>query len=223
MATRRSYDAVAARYAAEIGGELRHKPLDRALLDMVSELAGSGVVLDLGCGPGHVAAHLAERSLAVGIDLSEAMVAEARQNRQVPACVGDLAALPVRTQSIAAIVCLYVVIHLDNNDRAAAYANFARVLRGGGHALIAFHVRDADHKAGDAITHHEWWGRPVELTFRFLDPSTEIEALARAGLELVARVDRAPYPDVEHPSERCYLLVRRPCSWCSDTPAATAR
>jgi hypothetical protein len=41
-ATRRAYDAVAIRYAAEIGEELRHKPLDRALLDMISELAAGG-------------------------------------------------------------------------------------------------------------------------------------------------------------------------------------
>jgi hypothetical protein len=55
----------------------------------------------------------------------------------------------------------------------------------------------------------EWWGHAVELIFRFLDPGTEIAALARSGLELVARVNRVPYPDAEHPSERCYLLVRR--------------
>lgn len=30
----------------------------------------------------------------------------------------------------------------------------------------------------------------------------------RAGLELVARIDRKPYLGAEHPSERCYLLVR---------------
>jgi hypothetical protein len=56
----------------------------------------------------------------------------------------------------------------------------------------------------------EWWGNPVELIFRFLDPEQEIAALTRAGLELVARVDRVPYRNAEHPSERCYLLVRQP-------------
>jgi hypothetical protein len=25
-------------------------------------------------------------------------------------------------------------------------------------ALIAFHVRDADHNAGDALVQREWWG-----------------------------------------------------------------
>ena len=210
VSTRRSYDAVAAQYAATIGDELRHKPLDRALLNLISDLAAEGVVLDLGCGPGHVAAHLAERSSVIGLDLSEAMAAEAWRTRKVPACAGDLTALPIRTRSTAAVVCLYTVIHLDDPDREAAYAELARVLQRGGHALIAFHVRDADHQAGDVITMGEWWGKTVELIFRFLDPAHEIAALTRAGREVVARVDRVPYRYAEPPSERCYLLVRQP-------------
>jgi SAM-dependent methyltransferase len=208
MFTRRSYDAVATQYAAAIGDELRHKPLDRALLNLISDLAADGVVLDLGCGPGHVAAHLAEHSSVIGLDLSEAMAVEAWRTFKVPVCVGDLTALPIRTRAAAAVVCLYAVIHLDDRDREAAYAELARVLQRGGHALIAFHVRDADHDAGDVITVGEWWGNSVELKFRFLEPKREIAALACAGLELVARVDRVPYRNAEHPSERCYLLVR---------------
>ena len=46
-------------------------------------------------------------------------------------------------------------------------------------ALIAFHVRDADHNAGDALVQREWWRHSVELTFRFLDPGTQIAASAR--------------------------------------------
>jgi SAM-dependent methyltransferase len=207
--TRRSYDAVAACYAAEIGDELRRKPLDRALLNMVAELAAGGIALDLGCGPGQVAAYLSERCPVIGLDLSEAMAAEAWMTRKVPAGVGDLTALPIRTGSAAAVICLYAVIHLGEEDRDATYGELARVLQPGGHALLAFHVRDADHEAGDVITMTEWWGHSVELIFRFLDPDAEIAALAGAGLELVARVDRLPYPDAEHPSERCYLLLRQ--------------
>ena len=74
-----SYDLVAERYAAEIAGELTHKPLDRGLLDAVAELAGGGPVADVGCGPGHVAAYLAGRGArTVGLDLSPGMCAVAR-------------------------------------------------------------------------------------------------------------------------------------------------
>ena len=63
---------------------------------------------------------------------------------------------------------------------------------------------------GQSTTLTNWWGHAVELTFRFLDPVVEAAALARAGLELTARLDRGPYPGVEHASQRSYLLVQRP-------------
>ncbi|SEQ49885.1 class I SAM-dependent methyltransferase [Lentzea albida] len=152
MSTRRSYDRVAARYASELSGELAGKPLDRALLDVVADFA-DGPVLDVGCGPGHVAAYLAGRVPAVGVDLSPRMCAHAA----VPACAGDMTALPVRSRSVGALVCLYAVIHLDAEQRAKAYAEFARVLKPGGQALVAFHVRDQDTSSGQARTLTEWW------------------------------------------------------------------
>jgi SAM-dependent methyltransferase len=209
--TRRSYDLVADRYAAEIGDELRGKPLDRALLDTFAELTIGAPVLDAGCGPGHVTAYLASRGArAVGMDLSPVMCTVAHRATSLPFAAADMTALPVRSQALAGILCLYAVIHLDAPARAAAYTEFTRVLRPGGHALIAFHTSDADIQAGQARTLTDWWGHPVELTFHFLDPAREIAALARAGLELTARLDRMPHPTAEHPSHRSYLLVRRP-------------
>jgi len=87
VATRVSYDAVAAVWADQFGDELRRKPLDRALLTAFAEQvrpAGRGParVWDVGCGPGRVTAFLARLRLdAAGIDLSEGMVAQARARR----------------------------------------------------------------------------------------------------------------------------------------------
>ncbi len=207
--TRLAYDRVADRYAAEVGGELVGKPLDRALLAALVELAGDGPVLDAGCGPGHVAAFVdAVGGRALGVDLSPAMAGTGRRSTGLPFAAGDLCALPVATGSVAAVACLYAVIHLDEEGRRAAYAELARVLRPGGHALVAFHVSDADAPPGSDRHLDRWWDVPVDLTFRFLRPEQEAAALAAAGLPVVARVDRAPLPDVEHASERCYLLAR---------------
>jgi SAM-dependent methyltransferase len=207
---RTSYDLVADRYAAEIGEELHAKPLDRALLDAIAELAGDGLLLDVGCGPGHVTRYLVSRgSRAVGIDLSPAMCKIAGM-ASVPVAVGDMVDLPVRVGVVAAIVSMYSVIHLEDAKRLAAYTEFARVLRPGGHALIAFHTSDADSAPGQARTMTDWWGHEVQLTFRFLDPVAETDALTRVGLRLVARLDRSPLPGVEHASERTYLLLAKP-------------
>jgi SAM-dependent methyltransferase len=127
----------------------------------------------------------------------------------LPFCAADMIALPIRSGSLAAVVSLYAVIHLDEAHRAAAYREFARTLRPGGHALIAFHTSDQDTPTGEARVLSQWWGHQVALTFRFLDPVQELDALAEAGLVLAARLDRGPYEGYEHASQRCYLLLRR--------------
>ncbi|MGF7233725.1 MAG: class I SAM-dependent methyltransferase [Frankia sp.] len=148
------------------------------------------------------------------------MVQIGRRNSALPFCAADLTGLPVRSATVAAIVCWYAVIHLDGPQRAAAYREFARVLRPGGHALIAFHISAAGIPVGGATALTEWWGQAVDLTFRYLDPEAEARSLAEAGLALVARLDREPnigvppagveHVSLEHASRRSYLLVRRP-------------
>ncbi|MFI5817909.1 class I SAM-dependent methyltransferase [Streptomyces rishiriensis] len=212
LTTRSSYDAVAERYAREIGDELDGKPLDRALLDAFAELAADGPVADVGCGPGQVTARLAARHHArpLGVDLSPAMCAVARRGTGLPFLAADMRALPIRSGALGGVLCLYAVIHLDPAERAAAYAEFVRVLRPGAPALVAFHTSDPDLRAGQEARLGEWWGHRVDLTFRYPDPAAETAALARAGLSLTARLDREPHPGVEHPSRRTYLLARRP-------------
>lgn len=207
--TRRSYDAVAERYAAELSDELDGKPIDRALLDALVDLAPDGVVADLGAGPGQIGAYVAGRRRAVlAIDLSPHMCAIARRTG-LAAAAGDMAALPLRDEALAAITCFYAVIHLDAAARAQAYAEFARVLRPNGHALIAFHTEDAGNAMGQSLVLHELMGSDVELTFHYLDPDDEIRQLRSAGFTFVARLDRAPRDGLEHASQRSYLLVRK--------------
>ena len=74
---RAGYVTVARAYREQLGNELAGKPLDRAMLDAFVESV-TGLIVDVGCGPGHVTRYLASRGASVeGVDLSPAMIAEA--------------------------------------------------------------------------------------------------------------------------------------------------
>lgn len=124
--TRHSYDLIAVAYAAAMADELGGKPLDRALLDVVAELAAGGAIVDVNCGPGQVMAHLAGRGArVVGLDLSPVMCATGARATSLPFCAAEMTALPIRSRTLAAIVRLYAVIHLGAAQRGAAYHEFA--------------------------------------------------------------------------------------------------
>jgi len=206
---RGSYDRVAGRYAEEFDDELSRRPLERALLAALPELAGldttAGVVADLGAGPGHVARHLRSSDVpTVAVDLAPAMAAVAYHGNHVPAAAGSLTALPLADRSLAAAVVFYAVIHLDDAGLAAAAGELARVLRPGGVALVSIHI-------GDEVRHiDEWHGETVDLDFRFLQPGALGRVLAGAGLVMEATLEREPMAGLEAQTRRAYLLARRP-------------
>lgn len=203
---RASYDRVADEYVARIAGELEHKPLDRQLLDAFAERVRVGFVCDLGCGPGHVARYLHERGVVVtGIDLSPLLVEAARRlNPPIEFVQGDMRALPIRDEVLGGIVAFYSLIHFPRLKVVAALLEMRRVLQPGGLVLLAFHV-------GDTVLHlDEWWGQRVSLDFVFFRTEEMAGFLREAGFQVVESVERDPYPGVEHPSQRAYLLAEKP-------------
>jgi ubiquinone/menaquinone biosynthesis C-methylase UbiE len=208
---RASYDTVARRYAQEIAGELAAKPVDRALYALFAELVGSGIVGDVGCGPGHVAAYLAGLGLrTVGVDISPGMVEVARERYpELDFTVGSFAELPVPDAGWSGAVVPYSIIHLPPEERPAAWRELARVVAPGGWLLVAFHIEASDQPVGSTYRAEEWWGYPVELDFYYLDPAQVTAELKKTGFEVVARTDREPWPAVEYQSRRSYLLGRR--------------
>lgn len=93
-------------------------------------------LLDLCCGPGHLAAAaVAKGAKAQGVDFAEPMVARAKQNYpDIPFQQGDAEDLPYDTESFDAIACAFGVMHLEHPDRC--FAEAFRVLRPGG--VLAF-------------------------------------------------------------------------------------
>jgi SAM-dependent methyltransferase len=206
--TRATYDRVAEEYATRIADELTGKPLDRALLACYAEqVAGLGTVADMGCGPGHVAAHLHGLGVpVVGIDLSPEMVAIARQRfPAIPFEQGSMLALDTPDAAWGGIIAFYSIIHLPPESRRQAFAEFARVLKPGGLLFLAFH-------SGDEQRHlDEWWEQPVSLDVWFLQPQA-IESLLRdVGFTIEMSLVRQPYaPEIEHQSQRAYIFARKP-------------
>jgi SAM-dependent methyltransferase len=210
--TRHSYDAVAEHYARQVGDELAGKPVDRALYALFAELVGTnGTVADVGCGPGHVADHLASLGLTVlGVDASPGMIEVARRRYSRPRFeVGTFAALPAHAGQWAGAVVPYSVIHLARAERQDAAVELARTVRPGGWLLVAFHVADAENAVGSVAHLTRWWDTDVDLDFHFLDPAEVTADLEAAGFVVMSRTDREPWPGVEHPSRRSYLLAVR--------------
>ncbi len=206
--TQQSYDRLAEEYAARIFGELAGKPLDRALLDCLAEQVGTlGPVADIGCGPGHVARYLHERGMTtLGIDLSPEMLTRARQlSPDIPFEQGNMLALAATDTSWGGIVAYYSIIHIPPDAVPQAFAEFQRVLRPGGQLLLGFHAGE------DELVHlDELWDFPISLDYYFYRPETLADLLEAAGFTVEARIVRAPYaPDVEHQSQRGYLLARK--------------
>jgi SAM-dependent methyltransferase len=205
-AVRQAYDTVAADYAELLRDELASNAIDRSVLGAFAELViadGAGLVADLGCGPGRVAAHLDALGLEVmGIDLSPAMVAEARlAHPHLRFEVGSLTNLELDDEVLAGAVAWYSIIHTPPERRADVYGELARVIRTGGHLLVAFQV-------GDERVHlQRAYGHDLSLVVYRLAPDTVIDQLTGGGFELVARTIREPLG--REAQQQAFLLLRR--------------
>lgn len=205
---RAAYDTLAPIYAEQLVQELDRKPFDRWLLERLAGLSGGGPVADVGCGPGHVAFHLAAAGAEVtGFDLSPEMVREAcRRFPELAVEVADLGHLPEPASGggWAAIVAWYSLVHLAGSEVAPTIEHLAGKLAPGGWLAVAVHV-------GDEVRHQtELWGTPVDVHFVFHDAAEVVQAFHDAGLQDVEWYRRGPMPDAEAETERLYVLGRRP-------------
>jgi ubiquinone/menaquinone biosynthesis C-methylase UbiE len=205
---RDSYNRIADEYARRIADELRHKPLDRELLDrFANERRGQGEVCDMGCGPGHVARYLKDKGLDVfGLDLSPAMLIEARQlNPDIRFIAGNVMKLELPAQSLGGITAFYAIVNIPEESLPAVFGQMQRVLKPGGVLLLAFHTGD------EALHEEEIWGRSISMDLFLFPPARIQRCLEQAGFAVDEVVERGPYaPDVEYQSHRAYIFARKP-------------
>jgi len=112
-------------------------PLEEPFVVAILDALPIGRVLDAACGTGRYTRRLAERGHAVvAVDSSAEMLAIARQAAPKADCrVGALEALPLEDACVDAAVCALALTHVA--DLGPVMAEFARVLRPGGHLVIS--------------------------------------------------------------------------------------
>ncbi|MFJ2826567.1 methyltransferase domain-containing protein [Streptomyces sp. NPDC087263] len=205
-ATRDGYDAAALTYAQLFRDTLRDRPLDRAILGAFAEVVragGDGRVADLGCGPGHITAHLDELGLtAFGVDASPAMIELAR--RAHPGLrfdVGSMAALDIADGALGGVLSRWSIIHTPPQELPVILAEFHRVLAPGGHLLLGFSASEDPSHPTQLFDHavapaYRWW------------PDHLATLLRESGLTEVARMIREPEPTDRRQFREIQLLAR---------------
>ncbi len=105
-----------------------------------------GKLIDLGCGTGRLCVHFAAKGYeCIGVDLSEDMLAKARENeprvKWVKGNLVELSELPAASFNYAA--CLFSTLGMvrGNDNRAKVVANAFRLLKPGGRFVLHVHNR----------------------------------------------------------------------------------
>lgn len=149
----------------------------------LDRLKGDGPVLDLGCGHGFWTNHMADRGMrVVGIEPEVDRVGEAAAAAKAPVAAGDGAYLPFGDATLGLVWCIHVLHHLD--DPVRVLAEVRRVLRPGGHLVLAETVEDNPVVRVGRRVRPEWDGVPIRSKFT---AATLVGLVEEAGFSVVDR------------------------------------
>ena len=207
-----AYDHSATRFVEVVGTRLNpdfEAPLDRAVLEVFAQQVtgcGPGLALDIGCGPGRVAAFLAENGLRVcGVDISVRMVEAARAaHPQLRFEVGALTDLPVEDGSVVGAAYWYSIIATPLLELPSVWAELDRVLARDGRVLVAFQSgnNEVDRRVNA-------YGSETELLLYHHRVEDVAESLVEAGFVVRADIRREPELQYETTSQAALLIQRR--------------
>ncbi|GHF37973.1 methyltransferase [Kitasatospora xanthocidica] len=204
--TRTSYDTVAVSYADYIREALAGAPYLRAALALFADLVhatGGGPVADVGCGPGHITAHLGELGLdAFGVDLSPVMIDVARRDHPgLRFEVGSMTDLDLADESVAGLLACWSLIHIPDEAVPTVFGHFRRVSRPGAPLLLGFHVGSESR-----LKTQGYGGHPMKVHVHRRRPEQVAAWLREAGFTVEAHL--LTDPDESLPG--ALLFARRP-------------
>lgn len=199
----RSYSDLAEIYIRLIGEISATDPAD---LEFIERHLGkcAGVVLDAGCGPGHLTGFLADLGRDVrGIDLVPEFIDNARSKRpDITFDVGSMLELDVPEGSLGGILSWYSLIHCPPDELAVPLTRFRKLLSDSGTLVVGFFRGDTvEPFAHKVATAYRW---PIDEMSKALTAAgfVEIERVQRPGTDLVrphaalaVRANSAPLPE----------------------------
>jgi ubiquinone/menaquinone biosynthesis C-methylase UbiE len=141
------------------------------LLVEAAEPAAADEVLDVACGPGTIVVTFARRvRRAVGLDATEAMLAQARKLASEQALknvswqAGDVYRLPFPDAAFDIVTCRFAFHHLEEPRRA--FAEMIRVCRSGGRVVLCDAFASDDPQKAAAFNRMERHRDPSTVEFR---------------------------------------------------------
>ncbi|WP_197381750.1 class I SAM-dependent methyltransferase [Mycolicibacterium mengxianglii] len=165
--TQPGYEALADRYAETFPGPFQ-SPIERHAVEaFVENIHATGVVVDVGCGLGHVTADIARRGLdVIGCDPSPAMLAIARRNYPHLYFIDTDATMAGVTGPISAVIARFSLIHIPPDQVSDILRLWAGRLRPETPVLIASQSSDTPGAATpfDHAVAPAWRWHPDELS-----------------------------------------------------------
>lgn len=191
---RRAYGVVAEQYIDLFGSTMQ---VDQDDLDLIARHLSirPGAVLDAGCGPGHLTAHLRALDVdATGLDIVPEFLDHARITHHGGRYLrGSMRRLPVPDGCLAGILAWYSLIHIAPDDLDDVLAELRRAIAPGGTLVVGFFDGDEvaafDHKV---------------VTAYHLPVDEVVARLQRAGF---TEVERQTRPGVAEPGKRPHAAV----------------
>jgi SAM-dependent methyltransferase len=171
------YNAIAERYLAE---RTRDSEDVRLLDEFIERLPENAKVLDAGCGAGvPISQMLSEHFDVTGIDFSEAQIKLAKKN--VPKAkfiCQDMTKPDFSEDTFDGICSYYAIIHIPREEHQPLLANFYRMLKPGGFALLCL---GAEHLVDDIDENY----LGTRMYWSHYDIDTYLKILKDCGLSVI--------------------------------------
>ena len=201
----KGYDLTSVAQALGTVNSVNHNPFEQQILEMFAARlgVGSGLLCDLGCGPGQIARYFHDRGLQiVGVDLSAGMLKEARKfHPGIRFLKANMKKLPFKNGELAGIVGFFSLCHIPRWEIPSVLAELKRSLRPSGSLLLAFHL------GRGTFFRTESWGKPVSLQTTMFQSLELQDHLTTAGFRVEGSVER---PAELSYGPRGYLWALRP-------------